>query len=79
MIVKRKCKKCHREYLFQESGHGVMDEPNDPEHCPDCLHAINEAPESNTPRLKAGACSLSIPKLMLEGITTIGGLTAACP
>lgn len=45
MIVKRKCKKCHREYLFQESGHGVMDEPNDPEHCPDCLHDMNEVPE----------------------------------
>ena len=45
MTVIRKCKKCRKEYRFQEHGHGVTDESNDPDFCPQCLTEINSQPD----------------------------------
>jgi hypothetical protein len=44
MVVSRYCKRCKKEYLFQESGHGMLDESNDPDYCPECLFAIRSDP-----------------------------------
>ena len=51
--VQKRCRNCRVLYLFQESGHGCLDEPNYDRYCPTCwdvaLRAMEEIPVKTTP------------------------------
>ena len=39
----KRCVHCNTVYLFQSSGHGCLDQPNDDRYCPECMTIILKA------------------------------------